>query len=126
MRHMVNGSDTVLFGDWKNPVGWHWKYNWRASGDTQRTAKISGKAGHFEITLSEIKEHIWLTNCGAEPLPSEADQLSVIVTDEEVKRVVTEISKLVSLILVKTMLRQLSLMEAPNRETNVEERPEKF
>ena len=48
MRHMVDGSDTVLFGDRKNPVGWHWKYNWRASGDTQRIAKISGKAGHFE------------------------------------------------------------------------------
>ena len=62
------------------------------------------------ITLSEIKEHIWLTNCGAEPLPSEADncQLPVTVTDEEVERVVTKIPKLVTLILIKTMLRQHS------------------
>ncbi|KAK1130656.1 hypothetical protein K0M31_018772 [Melipona bicolor] len=62
------------------------------------------------ITLSEIKEHIWLTNCGAEPLPSEVDkcQLPVTVTDEEVERVVTKIPKLVTLILIKTMLRQHS------------------
>ncbi|KAK9300020.1 hypothetical protein QLX08_007140 [Tetragonisca angustula] len=62
------------------------------------------------ITLSEIKEHIWLTNCGAEPLPSEADncQLPVTVTDEEVERVVTKIPKLVTLILIKTMLKQHS------------------
>ncbi|CAD1469778.1 unnamed protein product, partial [Heterotrigona itama] len=60
--------------------------------------------------LSEIKEHIWLTNCGAESLPSEADncQLPVTVTDEEVERVVTKIPKLVTLILIKTMLRQHS------------------
>ena len=48
MRRMVDGSDTVLFGDRKNPLGWYWKYNWRASSDTQWTAKISRKAGHFE------------------------------------------------------------------------------
>lgn len=33
MRYMVDGSDTVLFSDRKDPLGWHWKYNWRASGE---------------------------------------------------------------------------------------------
>lgn len=62
------------------------------------------------ITLSEMKEHVWLTNRGAEPLPIEADncRLPVTVTDEEVERVVTRIPKLDTLILIKTMLKQHS------------------
>ncbi|KAF3427233.1 hypothetical protein E2986_13757, partial [Frieseomelitta varia] len=73
-------------------------------------SRMLNKNSLERITLSEIKEHIWLTNCGAEPLPSEADncQLPVTVTDEEVERVVTKIPKLVTLILIKTMLRQHS------------------
>ncbi|XP_076231244.1 uncharacterized protein LOC143177266 [Calliopsis andreniformis] len=62
------------------------------------------------IRLAEIKEHPWITNCGTEPLPSEADncRLPVTVTDEEVERVVTRIPKLDTLILIKTMLKQHS------------------
>ncbi|CAL7939010.1 unnamed protein product [Xylocopa violacea] len=62
------------------------------------------------ITLSEIKEHAWLTKRGAEPLPREVDncRLPVTVTDEEVERVVTRIPKLDTLILIKTMLKQHS------------------
>ncbi|XP_032683487.1 serine/threonine-protein kinase PAK 6 isoform X2 [Odontomachus brunneus] len=62
------------------------------------------------ITLPQIKEHAWLTNRGAEPLPSEADncRVPVTVTDEEVERVVTRVPKLDTLILIKTMLKQHS------------------
>nr|XP_033333022.1 uncharacterized protein LOC117224316 isoform X1 [Megalopta genalis]XP_033333023.1 uncharacterized protein LOC117224316 isoform X1 [Megalopta genalis] len=64
------------------------------------------------VTLSAIKEHPWLTNRSAEPLPSEADncRLPVTVTDEEVREgsVVTRIPKLDTLILIKTMLKQHS------------------
>ena len=62
------------------------------------------------ITLSEIKEHRWLTKNGTEPLPSEADNcsLQVTVTDEEVASVVTRVPKLDTLILIKTMLKQHS------------------
>ncbi|CAD1469777.1 unnamed protein product, partial [Heterotrigona itama] len=35
--------DTILFGDRKNPLGWHWKYNCK-----RRTAKTPGEASHFE------------------------------------------------------------------------------
>ncbi|XP_014488726.1 PREDICTED: uncharacterized protein LOC106751939 isoform X8 [Dinoponera quadriceps] len=62
------------------------------------------------ITLPQIKEHAWLTNRGAESLPSEADncRVPVTVTDEEVERVVTRVPKLDTLILIKTMLKQHS------------------
>ena len=36
-------------------------------------SRMLNKNSLERITLSEIKEHIWLTNCGAKPLPSEAD-----------------------------------------------------
>ncbi|XP_033348222.1 uncharacterized protein LOC117232734 isoform X1 [Bombus vosnesenskii] len=73
-------------------------------------AKMLAKNPAERIKLSDIKEHAWLTNCGAEPLPSEADncRLPVTVTDEEVERVVTRIPKLDTLILIKTMLKQHS------------------
>ncbi|EFN86227.1 Calcium/calmodulin-dependent protein kinase kinase 2 [Harpegnathos saltator] len=62
------------------------------------------------IILPEIKQHAWLTNRGAEPLPNEADncRVPVTVTDEEVERVVTRVPKLDTLILIKTMLKQHS------------------
>ncbi|XP_046590135.1 serine/threonine-protein kinase STE20 isoform X1 [Neodiprion lecontei] len=62
------------------------------------------------IALRDIKIHPWVTNEGAEALPSEADncRLPVTVTDEEVARVVTRVPKLDTLILIKTMLKQHS------------------
>lgn len=73
-------------------------------------SKMLAKDPTERITLSEMKEHVWLTNRGAEPLPIEADncRLPVTVTDEEVERVVTRIPKLDTLILIKTMLKQHS------------------
>lgn len=73
-------------------------------------SKMLDKDPERRISLSEVKEHPWLTNDGAEPLPSEADncRLPVTVTDEEVERVVTRIPKLDTLILIKTMLKQHS------------------
>lgn len=73
-------------------------------------SKMLAKDPAERITLSEMKEHVWLTNHGAEPLPIEADncRLPVTVTDEEVERVVTRIPKLDTLILIKTMLKQHS------------------
>lgn len=73
-------------------------------------SKMLAKDPAERITLSEMKEHVWLTNRGAEPLPIEADncRLPVTVTDEEVERVVTRIPKLDTLILIKTMLKQHS------------------
>lgn len=70
------------------------------------------------ISLPEIKRHAWLTNRGAEPLPSEADncRVPVTVTDEEVERVVTRVPKLDTLILIKTMLKQHSF-QVSDRET---------
>ncbi|CAK9811583.1 Calcium/calmodulin-dependent protein kinase kinase [Anthophora plagiata] len=73
-------------------------------------SKMLAKEPTERIKMSEIKEHPWLTNHGAQPLPSEADncRLPVTVTDEEVERVVTRIPKLDTLILIKTMLKQHS------------------
>ncbi|XP_017790027.1 PREDICTED: serine/threonine-protein kinase N1-like [Habropoda laboriosa] len=73
-------------------------------------SKMLAKEPTERITLSEIKEHAWLTNHGAQTLPSETDncRLPVTVTDEEVERVVTRIPKLDTLILIKTMLKQHS------------------
>ena len=44
---MVDGSNVVLFGDRKNTLGWSRKYNWRSSGNTQWTVKISRETGPF-------------------------------------------------------------------------------
>ncbi|XP_076224443.1 uncharacterized protein LOC116432686 [Nomia melanderi] len=73
-------------------------------------SRMLAKNAADRISLPGIKEHAWLTNHGAEPLPSEADncRLPVTVTDEEVERVVTRIPKLDTLILIKTMLKQHS------------------
>lgn len=79
-------------------------------------SKMLAKDPAERITLSEMKEHVWLTNRGAEPLPIEADncRLPVTVTDEEVERVVTRIPKLDTLILIKTMLKQHSFQVSGN------------
>ncbi|XP_043495996.1 serine/threonine-protein kinase STE20 [Polistes fuscatus] len=72
--------------------------------------RMLAKRPNDRISLQCLKEHVWLTNTGKDPLPSEADncRLQVTVTDEEVERVVTKIPKLDTLILVKKMLKQHS------------------
>ncbi|XP_066585927.1 calcium/calmodulin-dependent protein kinase kinase 1 isoform X2 [Prorops nasuta] len=73
-------------------------------------SKMLAKNPAERITLGEIKEHPWLTDHGAELLPTESEncRLPVTVTDEEVERVVTRVPKLDTLILIKTMLKQHS------------------
>lgn len=61
------------------------------------------------ISLQEIKEHPWVTAGGTCPLPSEADNCQLVeVTEEDVRKVVTSIPKLDTLILIKTMLKKHS------------------
>ncbi|XP_078036985.1 uncharacterized protein LOC144470057 [Augochlora pura] len=82
-------------------------------------SRMLEKSPGERLTLSSIKEHPWLTNRSAEPLPSEADncRLPVTVTDEEVREesVVTRIPKLDTLILIKTMLKQHSFQTKLHR-----------
>ncbi|XP_063368871.1 calcium/calmodulin-dependent protein kinase kinase 2 isoform X1 [Cydia amplana] len=60
-------------------------------------------------TMHEIKEHGWVTNNGADPLPSEQENCRLVeVTDEDMARVVTSIPNLSTLILIKTMLKKHS------------------
>ena len=77
-------------------------------------SRMLDKDPQRRMTLVDIKEHSWVTNGGAEPLPDEADncRLPVTVTDEEVARVVTRVPKLDTLILIKTMLKQHSFQVA--------------
>ncbi|XP_078523632.1 calcium/calmodulin-dependent protein kinase kinase 2 isoform X2 [Lissotriton helveticus] len=61
------------------------------------------------ITVPEIKVHPWVSKHGAEPLPSEDENCTLIeVTEEEVENSVKHIPSLATVILVKTMLRKRS------------------
>ncbi|XP_039299332.1 calcium/calmodulin-dependent protein kinase kinase 1-like isoform X2 [Nilaparvata lugens] len=61
------------------------------------------------IELPEIKEHPWVTANDSSPLPSEEENCQLVeVTDEDVRKVVTSIPKLDTLILIKTMLKKHS------------------
>ncbi|XP_029426767.1 calcium/calmodulin-dependent protein kinase kinase 2 [Rhinatrema bivittatum] len=61
------------------------------------------------ISVPEIKLHPWVTKHGAEPLPSEDENCTLIeVTEEEVENSVKHIPSLATVILVKTMLRKRS------------------
>lgn len=65
--------------------------------------RMLDKMPESRITISEMKQHSWLTNNSTEPLPSEVDncRVPVTVTEEEVIRLGT-------LLLVKNMLKQHS------------------
>ncbi|XP_050460764.1 calcium/calmodulin-dependent protein kinase kinase 1 [Cataglyphis hispanica] len=65
--------------------------------------RMLDKVPESRITISEMKQHSWLTNNSTEPLPSEADncRVPVTVTEEEVIRLGT-------LLMVKNMLKQHS------------------
>ncbi|KAM4809405.1 calcium/calmodulin-dependent protein kinase kinase 2 [Rhinophrynus dorsalis] len=61
------------------------------------------------ITVPEIKMHPWVTKHGAQPLPTEDENCTLVeVTEEEVENSVKHIPSLATVILVKTMLRKRS------------------
>uniref|UniRef100_A0ABM5F2H9 Calcium/calmodulin-dependent protein kinase kinase 2 isoform X2 n=1 Tax=Pogona vitticeps TaxID=103695 RepID=A0ABM5F2H9_9SAUR len=61
------------------------------------------------ITVPEIKVHPWVTKNGAEPLPTEDENCTLIeVTEEEVENSVKHIPSLATVILVKSMIRKRS------------------
>ncbi|KAK1160203.1 calcium/calmodulin-dependent protein kinase kinase 2-like isoform X2 [Acipenser oxyrinchus oxyrinchus] len=71
--------------------------------------KMLNKNPETRITVPEMKVHPWVTRHGAEPLPSEDENCTLIeVTEEEVENSVKHISSLATVILVKTMLRKRS------------------
>ncbi|XP_054280477.1 calcium/calmodulin-dependent protein kinase kinase 2 isoform X1 [Macrosteles quadrilineatus] len=71
--------------------------------------KMLKKDPNERITLQEIKEHPWVTRHGAVPLPTEAENCQLVeITEEDVRKVVTSIPKLDTLILIKTMLKKHS------------------
>lgn len=58
-----------------------------------------------------IQEHIWVTNDGKMPLPSEEENCRLVqISDEDINSVVKSIPKLDTLILIKTMLKKHSFL----------------
>ncbi|XP_073482684.1 calcium/calmodulin-dependent protein kinase kinase 2 isoform X6 [Aquarana catesbeiana] len=71
--------------------------------------KMLDKNPESRLTVPDIKLHPWVTKHGAEPLPSEDENCTLIeVTEEEVENSVKHIPSLATVILVKTMLRKRS------------------
>ncbi|KAM4707779.1 calcium/calmodulin-dependent protein kinase kinase 2 isoform 2-T4 [Discoglossus pictus] len=71
--------------------------------------RMLDKNPESRITVPEIKLHTWVTKHGAEPLPTEDENCTLIeVTEEEVENSVKHIPSLATVILVKTMLRKRS------------------
>ncbi|XP_069817010.1 calcium/calmodulin-dependent protein kinase kinase 2 isoform X3 [Dendropsophus ebraccatus] len=71
--------------------------------------KMLDKNPESRISVPDIKLHLWVTKHGAEPLPSEDENCTLIeVTEEEVENSVKHIPSLATVILVKTMLRKRS------------------
>jgi len=71
--------------------------------------KMLQKDPNERITLQQIKEHPWVTRHGTCPLATEAENCQLVeVTEEDVRKVVTSIPKLDTLILIKTMLKKHS------------------
>ncbi|XP_036785171.2 calcium/calmodulin-dependent protein kinase kinase 2 isoform X5 [Manis pentadactyla] len=67
------------------------------------------KSPETRIVVPEIKVHPWVTRHGAEPLPSEDENCTLVeVTEEEVENSVKHIPSLATVILVKTMIRKRS------------------
>uniref|UniRef100_A0A8C5P5Z2 calcium/calmodulin-dependent protein kinase n=1 Tax=Leptobrachium leishanense TaxID=445787 RepID=A0A8C5P5Z2_9ANUR len=67
------------------------------------------KSPESRISVPEIKLHPWVTKHGAEPLPTEGENCTLVeVTEEEVENSVKHIPSLATVILVKTMLRKRS------------------
>ncbi|CAH0765585.1 unnamed protein product [Bemisia tabaci] len=71
--------------------------------------KLLHKDPAQRMSLSQIKEHPWVTENGTNPLISEEENCQLVtVTDEEVMRVITTVPKLDTLILIKAMLKNHS------------------
>ncbi|KAM3937071.1 calcium/calmodulin-dependent protein kinase kinase 2 isoform 1-T2 [Leptodactylus fuscus] len=71
--------------------------------------KMLDKNPESRISVPDVKLHLWVTKHGAEPLPSEDENCTLIeVTEEEIENSVKHIPSLATVILVKTMLRKRS------------------
>ncbi|KAG6934682.1 calcium/calmodulin dependent protein kinase kinase 2, partial [Chelydra serpentina] len=71
--------------------------------------RMLNKNPESRISVPEIKLHPWVTKNGAEPLPTEDENCTLIeVTEEEVENSVKHIPSLATVILVKTMIRKRS------------------
>lgn len=71
--------------------------------------RMLDKNPESRIMVPEIKLHPWVTRHGAEPLPSEDENCTLVeVTEEEVENSVKHIPSLATVILVKTMIRKRS------------------
>nr|XP_008121669.1 PREDICTED: calcium/calmodulin-dependent protein kinase kinase 2 [Anolis carolinensis] len=71
--------------------------------------KMLDKNPETRITVPEIKVHPWVTKNGAEPLPTEDENCTLVeVTEEEVENSVKHIPSLATVILVKSMIRKRS------------------
>ncbi|XP_006530299.1 calcium/calmodulin-dependent protein kinase kinase 2 isoform X8 [Mus musculus] len=71
--------------------------------------RMLDKNPESRIVVPEIKLHPWVTRHGAEPLPSEDENCTLVeVTEEEVENSVKHIPSLATVILVKTMIRKRS------------------
>ncbi|XP_010769385.1 calcium/calmodulin-dependent protein kinase kinase 2-like, partial [Notothenia coriiceps] len=72
--------------------------------------KMLDKNPETRISIPQIKVHPWVTRHGAEPLPPEDDNCSMLieVTEEEVENSVKHIPSLATVIMVRTMLRRRS------------------
>ncbi|XP_070572599.1 calcium/calmodulin-dependent protein kinase kinase 1-like isoform X2 [Ptychodera flava] len=61
------------------------------------------------ISLPEMKVHPWVTQDGTDPMPSEAENCTLVeVTEEDISNSVVHLPKIETLILVKSMLKQKS------------------
>lgn len=71
--------------------------------------RMLDKNPESRIVVPDIKLHPWVTRHGAEPLPSEDENCTLVeVTEEEVENSVKHIPSLATVILVKTMIRKRS------------------
>ncbi|KAM4856371.1 calcium/calmodulin-dependent protein kinase kinase 2 isoform X1 [Urocitellus parryii] len=89
--------------------------------------RMLDKNPESRIVVPEIKLHPWVTRHGAEPLPSEDENCTLVeVTEEEVENSVKHIPSLATVILVKTMIRKRSFgnpFEGSRREERSQSAP---
>ncbi|KAM4827230.1 calcium/calmodulin-dependent protein kinase kinase 2 isoform 1-T1 [Thomomys bottae] len=89
--------------------------------------RMLDKNPESRIMVPEIKLHPWVTRHGAEPLPSEDENCTLVeVTEEEVENSVKHIPSLATVILVKTMIRKRSFgnpFEGSRREERASSTP---
>lgn len=75
-------------------------------------SRMLAKEAKDRITMSEMKDHPWVTEGGNRPLPTTEDNCTIIeVTDEEVRNSIKTFSKLSSLVVVKSILKGKSFLK---------------